>query len=183
VFLTDVRVPVANVVGELDGGWTPARTTLANESALIGASTHAGSGADALVALARASGLAADPLVRQRLVAVVERERILDWLRDRVQADLLSGRAPTLDGSVLKVLWSRDRAAKGELAIALLGPTGALSAADAPRGGFWQTQMLNRFWASIGGGTDEIHRTMIGERALGLPAEPRVDRHVAFRVL
>ena len=40
-----------------------------------------------------------------------------------------------------------------------------LSDDDAERGGFWQTLLLNRFWASIGGGTDEIHRTMIGERA------------------
>jgi acyl-CoA dehydrogenase len=58
-----------------------------------------------------------------------------------------------------------------------------LTGPDALRGGFWQTLLLNRFWASIGGGTDEIHRTMIGERALGLPAEPRVDRDVAFRDL
>ena len=81
------------------------------------------------------------------------------------------------------VLWSRDRAAKGELAVALLDAGGMLSDDDAERGGFWQTLLLNRFWASIGGGTDEVHRTMIGERALGLPAEPRADRDVPFRDL
>jgi len=181
VFLTDVRVPVVNVVGELDRGWAPARTTLANESALIGGSTQGGSGAEALIDLARARGVGSRPDVRQRLASVWTGEQILGWLRDRVQADLLAGRAPVLDGSVLKMLWSRDRAAKGELAIALLGPEGMLSGADAPRDGFWQTLMLNRFWASIGGGTDEIHRTMIGERTLALPAEPRVDRDVPFR--
>jgi acyl-CoA dehydrogenase len=183
VFLTDVRVPLANVVGALDGGWAPARATLASESALIGGATHAGSRAEALIALAHAAGSAIDPLVRQRLALAVTRERILEWLGARVQQELLSGRAPTLDGSVLKVLWSRDRAAKGELAVTLLGPTGALTHPDAPRDAFWQTLLLNRFWASIGGGTDEVHRTMIGERALGLPAEPRVDRDVPYRVL
>ena len=101
----------------------------------------------------------------------------------RVQADLLAGRHPTVDGSALKVLWSRDRAAKGELAVALLDAGGMLSDEDAERGGNLQTLLLNRFWASIGGGTDEVHRTMIGERGLGLPAEPRADRDVPFRDL
>jgi acyl-CoA dehydrogenase len=183
VFLTEVRVPITNVVGAIDEGWGPARTTLANESALIGGSTQAGSGAPALVELARASGRGDDASIRQELAAVWTRERILEWMRDRVQGDLLAGRAPTLDGSVLKVLWSRDRAAKGELALTLLGAAAMLWGTDAPRDGFWQTLLLNRFWASIGGGTDEIHRTMIGERALGLPAEPRVDRDVPFHSL
>jgi alkylation response protein AidB-like acyl-CoA dehydrogenase len=176
VFLTEVRVPIANAVGPINGGWAPARTTLSNESALIGGSTGGGSDAAAIVELARATARADDPAVRQALARVVTQERVLGWLRDRVQTDLLAGRAPTLDGSVLKVLWSNDRAAKGDAAVALLGAGGMLTGPDALRGGFWQTLLLNRFWASIGGGTDEIHRTMIGERALGLPAEPRVDR-------
>ncbi len=183
VFLTDVRVPVGNIVGAIDGGWGPTRTTLANESALIGGTTASGSDAAALVALATQRGRAHEPVTRQRLAEVWAREHALGWLRDRVQADLLAGRHPTIDGSVLKVLWSRDRAAKGELAVALLDAGGMLSDEDAERNGFWQTLLLNRFWASIGGGTDEVHRTMIGERALGLPAEPRADRDVPFRDL
>jgi alkylation response protein AidB-like acyl-CoA dehydrogenase len=169
VFLTDVRVPLANVVGDVNAGWGPTRTTLANESALIGGSTGMGSDAAALVALARKTQTSGDSVTRQRLAEVWSREHALGWLRDRVQGDLLAGRHPSVDGSVLKVLWSRDRAAKGELALALLGAGGMLSGDDAARGGFWQTLFLNRFWASIGGGTVEIHRTMIGERALGLP--------------
>ena len=103
-------------------------------------------------------------MIRQRLGGLGLAEHALGWLRDRVQADLLASRHPTIDGSVLKVLWSRGRAAKGELAVALLDAGGMLSDDDAERGGFWQTLLLNRFWASIGG-ADEIHRTMIGERA------------------
>jgi len=178
VFLTDVRIPAADVVGEVDGGWAPARTTLANESTLIGSSAS-GSDVAGLLELARAMGRSGDPVVRDRLAAAWGRERVLALLRDRVQFDVLAGRTPAIDGSVLKVLWSEDRAAKGELAVAMLGAAGTLWADDAPAGGAWQTLLLNRFWASIGGGTDEVHRTMIGERALGLPAEPRVDRTVA----
>ena len=169
VFLTDVRVPVTNVVGEIDGGWGPARTMLANESALIGGSTQSGSGAAALIDLARATGRSDDAVTRQRLAEVWVGEHVLGWLGERVQGDVLAGRAPTLDGSVLKVLWSADRAAKGALAVSLLGACGMLAGDDAPREGFWQTLFLNRFWASIGGGTDEIHRTMIGERCARPP--------------
>ena len=122
-------------------------------------------------------------MIRQELARAWARERVLGLLRDKVQAEILAGRRPSVDGSVLKLLWSMDRAAKGNLALALLGPAGALSGADAHDSGLWQTLFLNRFWASIGGGTDEVHRTMVGERALGLPAEPRVDRDVPFRDL
>lgn len=183
VFLDGVRLPVTGVVGEIDGGWAPARTTLANESALIGASAAGGADAAALAALARVTGRDGDRASRQRLADVYAHDRVLGLLRDRVQAAVLRGEQPAIDGSVLKVLWSSDRAARGELALDLLGPAGALTGRDAPRDGFWQTLFLNRFWASIGGGTDEVHRTMIGERALGLAPEPRVDKHVPFRDL
>jgi alkylation response protein AidB-like acyl-CoA dehydrogenase len=183
VFLDGVRVPASAVVGEVDRGWAPARTTLANESALIGSSPATGADVDALVALARATGESRDARTRQGLARTYERERILGLLRDRVQADVLRGDQPRVDASVLKVLWSRDRAAKGALALELLGPAGALTGTDTPRDGMWQTFFLNRFWASIGGGTDEVHRTMLGERALGLPPEPRVDKDVPFRDL
>ena len=56
-----------------------------------------------------------------------------------------------------------------------------LAGVDAPKNGYWQTQMLNRYWGTVGGGTSEVHRNMIGERALGLPPEPRVDKDAPFR--
>jgi len=183
VFLDGVRIPASAVVGDLDGGWAPARTTLANESALIGSSPSTGADVDALVVLARETRRSDDVLVRQRLAGTYARERILGLLRDRVQADVLRGVPPGIDASVLKLVWSRDRADKGSLALDVLGAAGTLAAGDASREGFWQTFFLNRFWASIGGGTDEIHHTMVGERVLGLPPEPRVDKDLPFREL
>ena len=76
----------------------------------------------------------------------------------------------------MKVLWSEARRVRAELGVALLGAGGALD-------DDWPTQLLEQFSGTIGGGTSEVHRTMIGERALGLPPEPRVDREVSYREL
>lgn len=89
------------------------------------------------------------------------------------------GRPP--DPSVLKNLFTRALSQRVELAVELEGAHGMLSGADAPQDGFWQTQVVGQFAARIGGGTNEVHRTMIGERALGLPAEPRADKDVPWR--
>ena len=63
------------------------------------------------------------------------------------------------------------------------GAAGMLAGADAPQDGFWQMQVMGQFGSRIGGGTNEVHRNMIGERALGLPAEPRSDKDVPWRDL
>ncbi|MGH8985681.1 MAG: acyl-CoA dehydrogenase family protein, partial [Acidimicrobiia bacterium] len=104
----------------------------------------------------------------------------LDHMRNRVLQSVRDRGTPALDGSLLKVFWSEARAERASAAVELLGPAGALYACDAPEGGRWQVQLLNRFWGTIGGGTSEVHRTMIGERVLGLPSEPRVDRDVPW---
>jgi alkylation response protein AidB-like acyl-CoA dehydrogenase len=180
VFLTDVRIPAANVVGSVDDGWGPTRTVLSSEATMIGTTTTSGN-ASAVIALARDVGGAMDPRVRQLLARVVSEERILGYMSDRVLSAVRAGTPSPIDPSVLKVYWSETRAYRDEVAVDLLGPAGTLAGADAPKNGYWQTQMLNRYWGTVGGGTSEVHRTMIGERALGLPAEPRVDKGAPFR--
>ena len=182
VFLVDAHVPVENVVGEVDGGWAVARTTLANESVMIGTSRH-GPDARSLAHRAREAGRWADPLVRQRVAAAWIEERLLGFLADRVRAAVLSGRAPDVDGSVLKVFWAESRARKHEVGLALEGPEQLLAGADAPEHGFWQTAVLDRGMGTIGGGTVEVHRNGIAERALGLPRDPRPDAALPFREL
>jgi alkylation response protein AidB-like acyl-CoA dehydrogenase len=88
---------------------------------------------------------------------------------------------PDLDGSVLKVFWAESRVEKDETALRLLGADGLLAGDDAPDGGFWPEQVLDRYTGTIGGGTLEVHRNGIGERVLGLPREPRSDLDVPFR--
>ena len=182
VFLTDVRVPLANVVGEIDGGWAPARAVLAHEAAVIGGGNAAAAGYSALVALARTRERTAEPVVRQRLARAYTSEQILQYLKQRAQQAGAGGRG-AVDGSVLKVLWSEARRARAELGVALLGAAGSLLGAEGALYDDWPIQLLEQFSSTIGGGTNEVHRTMIGERVLGLPPEPRVDRDVAYREL
>jgi len=183
VFFDAVRVPVENVVGEIDGGWAVAKTTLMNESAMIGTSNAGAARAIDLMESARESGRWSEPLVRQRIAAAYVEERILELTQERLKQALLDGQMPDVDGSVLKILWAESRARKAETALWLQGAAGLLDKDDAPLDGFWQDQVLARYLGTVGGGTVEVHRNGIGERALGLPREPRTDRDVPFRDL
>lgn len=183
VFLDGVRVPAANVVGDVDGGWSVARTTLRNESAMIGTSQAGAARASDLVHLAREGGRWRDARVRDRIAAAYVEERVLGSLQDRFQQALLEGRPPDVDGSVLKIFWAESRARKAETGLWLQGAAALLAGADARGDGFWQDQVLDRFLGTIGGGTLEVHRNGLAERALGLPREPRADADVPFRDL
>ncbi|MBX3314714.1 MAG: acyl-CoA dehydrogenase family protein [Actinobacteria bacterium] len=175
VFLSDVAVPDDCVLGEVDGGWTVALTMLTSERSAIGGG-RAGANWDAVVDLARAHGRTGDPVVRQRLAEVYTRFEVLRFLRLRAQTARSQGRPPGPEVSVLKLLVSRQASALGDLALELAGPAGMLDSD-------WAKQLLNQYSIRIGGGTDEVQRNVVGERVLGLPAEPRADRGVAFRDL
>ena len=99
VFFDDVRVPAANVVGEVDGGWGPARTVLLNESAFIG--DRKGTSIMApLSELARRHGRLGDPLMRQRLVDSWAREQMQRWMGETIQnAVRRASRPPSTPGS------------------------------------------------------------------------------------
>jgi alkylation response protein AidB-like acyl-CoA dehydrogenase len=179
VFLTDVRVPHENVIGEVNGGWAVAQTTLGAERALIG-----GGGAVGfrdLARLARDQDGVDDPLLRQRLADAYIRFEILKYLGQRAAARR-DGAAGAV-ASVLKLAASRHVALNGDLALALEGTGAVLLHDDAPYGGFWQQNFLNQWGIRIGGGTEQVQRNVIGERVLGLPPEPRPDKRVPFREL
>ena len=184
VFLTDVRTPVDHVVNGIDRGWPVTTFVLMNEGAFIGTTVQQNQlNASALIASANASGRLEESAVRQRLGQAYARERVLGQLQDRLKAALLDNRMPDVDGSVLKVLaseWGHERALT---ATWLQGAAGVLAGGDAPLAGLWQDQVLSRGATSVGGGTLEVHRNGLGERALRLPKEPRFDRDVAFREL
>lgn len=182
VFLSEVRIPAANVIGEVDGGWGPARATLASEAGMIGGAGQTSTFA-AVLALARACGRTDDRLVRQALADVHVRERILRFHQMRMQTVVMQGKGIPVDPSVLKNFFTAALSRRVELAVGLEGAAGMLADDDAPQGGFWQKQVMGQFSARIGGGTNEVHRNMIGERALGLPAEPRDDKDRAWKEL
>ncbi len=179
VFLSDVRIPASNVVGEVGDGWTVTRTTLRSESSMISGASQA-TGFAAVLATARRVGRADDPIVRQDLARVATNESILKWMGWRTQTAVMSGRRElALHGSLLKNFFTRSLAHRVNLAVELEGPEGMLWH-DAEGDGFWQYQCLNQFASRIGGGTEEVHRNNLGEQALGLPREPMVDRDIPW---
>ncbi len=182
VFLTDVRVPAANVVGGVNNGWRVAQTTLGNERQMIGGG-GSGVGFKSLLALARACGRQDDPTVRQALARSYTRFELLSWLGQRAKARAKAGLPPGPEVSVMKLAVSQRVAADGDLMLALEGPAGMLSGADAPDDGMFQNLFLNQWSVRIGGGTEQIQRNVIGERVLGLPGEPRPDKTAPFRDL
>ena len=176
VFLDEVRIPAENLVGEPDRGWDLAKVTLANERVSLstgGALWGRGPSAPDLVALARDHGVA-DAGLRQRLVQMHIEGELLRLLRLRTVSAAIKGTQPGPEASIRKVFADEHGRRVMELALDLVGPGGMLSE-PGPFGGeqdMWRYGFLFSPALTIGGGTAEVQRNIIGERVLGLPAEP-----------
>jgi alkylation response protein AidB-like acyl-CoA dehydrogenase len=181
VFLSGVRIPAANVVGEVDGGWGVALTTLGSERSLIGGGAG-GTAFPTLLELARTHGATDDPLRRQDIAAAFTRYELLRFLGYRVQTALSQHRLPGAESSVLKLAYSRHTAATADLAMAITGASGTLLGGDGVDEA-WRQQFLVQWSSRIGGGTDQIQGNVIAERVLGLPRDVRPDKDVPFREL
>jgi alkylation response protein AidB-like acyl-CoA dehydrogenase len=174
-FLTDVRIPVDDVVGAVGDGWNVARTTLTSERSFIGAGGGAWSVAE-LVELAGERGVADDPVFRQELMRAHSRAAVLTYLGYRLRTAMSQGRLPGPEALVMKLAYARHWAATTATAMRVLG-------ADAELAGEWQQHFLGQYAVRLGGGTDEVQQNLIGELGLGLPREPAVDRDVAWKDL
>ena len=170
VFLNGAPVPDRDRIGGVGEGWTVTRTALANErGSLAGRSASAGLGHHRLFELARSRGLAADPRVRDRLAALYVEAEVQRLTARRARAVAQTGQTPGPEGSGAKLRGSRVFKDTANLALDLLGAEGLTDESE------WQLLFLTAPSISIRGGTDEIQRNIVGERVLGLPAEPRVD--------
>jgi acyl-CoA dehydrogenase len=181
VFLDEVRVPVENTLGPVGHGWGVALTMLAHERTSIG-----GGGMyrfEQVASLARAMGVDADPVVRQRLADLHTRFELLRFLGYRVRTAASRGEQPGPESSVMKLAVSALYETGGDLVVELQGPAGMLMDADAPYGGRFQGLFMGQWAPRIGGGTDQVQRNIISERVLGLPGEIRTDKTVPFREL
>jgi alkylation response protein AidB-like acyl-CoA dehydrogenase len=178
VFLNEVRVPVSRVLGQIDEGWAAARTVLSNESAFIGGG-GGGSSSERLVMLARIHGVDGDPVTRQELARLHCHERVLGMMGERIMTAVRRRETPPVDPSILKLAVAGNRVMSGNLAMAMAGPAGLVSSDE--RGAWVQSELLSRFGVSIGGGTNEVQRNNLAERALGLPREPSADRDRPWR--
>jgi alkylation response protein AidB-like acyl-CoA dehydrogenase len=163
-------------LGEVGAGWKVALAVLGYERETSGSAGQRGGGYDDVIGLARFLGRTGEPLVRQALARVYSRERQRQWSRARAAS---SGAPVGPEGSVEKLQWTQGMTEISDTVSELLGP--ALAADTGEWGTFeWNDHILGAPGYRIAGGTDEIQRNIIGERVLGLPREPRVDRDVPF---
>jgi len=180
VFLTDVRVPVDQVVGEVDDGWRVTMTTLISERTLIGGGGGARDMFGDLVGLARRYGRTDEPVVRQALASAYTHLQLMSYLGMRARTAVSQGRQPGPESSVMKLAYSQGSAVLSGFAKSLEGASGMLADGDADQAA-WNEYFLGHWGSRIGGGTDQVQRNIIGERVLGLPGDIRVDKELPFR--
>jgi alkylation response protein AidB-like acyl-CoA dehydrogenase len=183
VFITDARTPDAYVVGGTGNGWRVLQTALAYERSLMGAAGRSGrnqSRANSLVELARDHGRLDDAAVRRSLAEVLALRELNGLNNARAKAEAKQGTSsPAM--SLGKLAMSGILHAEARLKTDIIGAQALLAGADNPESDDVNFLTLNAFFTSIGGGTDQIQRNIIGERVLGLPKEPEVDRDIPFR--
>jgi len=139
--------------------------------------------ADLVASHASAAGRIDDPLVRQGIAAVTARQRVSGWTAERAKAARTLGRPPGAEGSIGKLALSNLAREAGALHATISGAHAMLAGDDpaAPLDGVLAEILLSVPGQSIAGGTDEIQHNILGEKALGLPRDPSVDRDLPFR--
>lgn len=176
VFLSDVRVPVADRIGEENDGWRLARTSLGHERA-AGAMNQAAlyrRVLDELIALVVERGRAADPLVRDRLAQFEVRVQIMRHTGMRTIADIIARGEPGPASSTSRLFITTFEQDLHEFAVDVLGADALLTREDpsAVQRGRWINGFLSTRASTIGAGTAEIQRNTIAEQVLGLPRDP-----------
>ncbi len=174
VFFNEVRVPTSHLLGDVDGGWSVALTTLMNERAAIGGG---GGGVGTMsmtrfIELAKFLGCSDDPITRQRLADIYIRGSVARFTNLRAMAKIRLGQLPGPEMSIAKLALTENMSLISQLLGEMLG---ARMIADT---GEWGTYAWNEFVLGvpgmrIAGGTDEVMRNIVGERVLGLPKEPK----------
>jgi alkylation response protein AidB-like acyl-CoA dehydrogenase len=183
VFLTDVRIPDSMRVGAVGDGWKVAMTTLMNERFGTGGGSGNLPKVQDLLALAQRRGRADDPGLRQTLARLYAEQQGMKYTRYRSLTQLSRGRTPGQEGAILKLSLARHLQELTALAIDIDNEAGMLGADENPELADYQYNYLHSIALRIAGGTDEVLRTQIGERMLGMPAEARVDKNVPFKDL
>ena len=177
VFLTDVHVPDDHRLGEVDGGWTVALTTLMNERATVGSEgagpVAAALSPDRLSALMRATWTWDDRALRARLAELLVDAMATEHLNTRALRRLRGGVAPGPEMSVSKLMYGQNLTRAAHFVSDVLGPR---VIADTGKWGMyaWSELLLATPALRILGGTEEIMKNILAERVLGLPKEPAI---------
>lgn len=175
VFFDGARTAAENIVGEVNGGWRVAMGTLAFErgALTLGQQLTFMNEWREIIEVARRRGNVADPVVRQRLMQAWIELEIMKFTALRSISSLEDGTL-TRETSISKLYWATLHRELGNLAMDVLGPEAEL--ADGAPYDLSLAQRIFLFTRSdtIYGGSNQIQRNVIGERALGLPPEPKV---------
>jgi alkylation response protein AidB-like acyl-CoA dehydrogenase len=173
VFFSDVRVPVTQVLGKINHGWTTAITALMNERANLGSGVQVlfRRGLNALIARSHeidrnGKPASEDPIVRQKLAQAWLELEILRLNTNRALTSLSKTGQPGAEGSTQKLYWSEMNQRTQQIAQEILGPYGQLAEFD---DGKWAYAYLRARVNTIEAGTSEIQRNIIAERVLGFP--------------
>ncbi|MEX5637320.1 acyl-CoA dehydrogenase [Parafrankia sp. FMc2] len=159
VFFDEVFVPDANVVGDVNAGWTAARATLGNERVSIGTGEHE------FVPITRAFDAFPDDSGLRRDIGRLVAERQAMWLLSfRNAARAVAGGDPGPEGNITKLLSGEHQQRVADLLMRIGGPAAALAGDPALHHGVLFVRAL-----TIAGGTSEVVRNQIAERVLGLP--------------
>jgi len=173
-FFADARTAAANIVGAPGEGWKVAMGTLSFERGVstLAQQMNFRNELQAIVTAAEANGLIRDPDIRQRLAHAYIGLKLMRYSALRMLSAAEAGRLAN-EAYTYKIFWASWRKKLGVLALDVLGPRGEIAAGNA-----YQWELLPRIFLSsradtIYGGTNQIQRNIIAERALGLPKEPR----------
>ena len=181
VFMSDVRVPDNLRIGAEGEGWKVAMTTLGYERdhSESGSSGATGGSWNQLVGTAKMMEVTDNPTVRDAMMRMYIHRRV-EHLLNRRTADLARSGTPGPEASLGKIFWTEGMNMMSDVISQVLG---AHLVVDTGEWGTyeWGEHVLGAPGYRIAGGSDEIQRNIIGERVLGLPGEPRLDRGVAWK--
>lgn len=191
-FFDDVEIPAADVVGEVDDGWTVASRLLIHERLAVGGGSpytsgasmgHDSSGVDMTVAdAAREAGTHHDPHVRQLVAEAHVRQMVAGQLVKRVTQGMSTGAMAPPAGSLIKLFGATNVMRRIEIGLEISGNSVVAwpSGSESPGAQLGQASLW-RQGVSLGGGSNEIQRNIISERLLGMPREAAADREIPYR--
>jgi alkylation response protein AidB-like acyl-CoA dehydrogenase len=190
VFFDDARCPADNVVGQVNAGWGVAMTLLGHERGSSAAvlPLQFRVELDRLLALAKETGKASDPVIRQKLAWCYSKVEIMRYLGLQTLTGWLSGKETGASSSIAKLYWSEYHLLATEVAVAIHGMASTVPSGRPPGSVFnpdelgapnstmsWTTKFLHARAETIYAGTSQIQRNIVGEMVLGLPKEPKAD--------